>query len=105
MGIVNIINLINLNLQGRDVVIVFIVLWSQLLQVVITMLKKSSLSEEDLKEIEMKGVSAWTGFFKEKKIIVLFKNGTRDTFYFTGNWGYRKLSKFLRKLEMKGDVV
>lgn len=77
----------------------------QRIKVVITMLKKSSLSEEDLKDIEMKGVSAWTGFFKEKKIIVLFKNGTRDTFYFTGNWGYRKLSNFLRKLEMKGDVV
>ena len=59
----------------------------------------TSLSEDVLKEIKLKGVSAWTGFYKEKKIIVLFKNGTEDTFYFTSDWGYRKLSKFLKKLE------
>lgn len=61
--------------------------------------KISIVPPEEKALIQEKGVATFTSFFKDKRIIVIFKNGEQKEYNFNSNYGYTNLTKFLRALE------
>ena len=62
--------------------------------------KISIVSSEEKSLIREKGLAAFTGFFKDKRIIVIFKDGEQKEYNFHSKYGYTNLTKFLRTLEV-----